>query len=97
METLYMIPLITLIIAAAGTFICYQAKSLSDNVIYKYGFWAFGLFSISWVISIIQTFVLPVHFQRQAISLGINHVIQVLIFIGFIVLVFGFYKSFSDS
>lgn len=93
----YITPLIALVITVTGTFICYQAKSLSDKIIYKYGFWAFGIFSVSWLISIIQAYVVPGHIQRQAISLGINHVIQILMFIGFIVLVFGFFKGFSNS
>lgn len=91
------IPLITLVIVASGTVICYKAKSLSDKIIYKHGFWAFGLFSISWLISIIQAYVLSAQLQRYAISLGINHIIQTLMLIGVIVLVFGFYKSFRNS
>ena len=93
-------PFISLIIVVIATIICYKAKSISNNILYDYGFWSFGLFSISWLISIINAFVfpniLPVEFLRE-ISLGINYVVQIITFAGFIVLVFGFYESFKTT
>lgn len=94
------IPFVLLIIVVTATIICYKAKSISNNILYNYGFWSFGLFSISWLISIINAFVflnvLSIDSLKQ-FSLGISYVIQILMFAGFIVLVFGFYESFKTT
>jgi hypothetical protein len=94
------LPFVILIIAITATIICYKAKSISNNILYNYGFWSFWLFSISLLISIINAYVftnlLPIDFLRQ-VSLRINYVIWILMHAGFIVLVFGFYKSLKAT
>ncbi|OWZ82740.1 hypothetical protein [Natranaerobius trueperi] len=90
-------PFIMLITVLIGTLICFKAQYISNKRIYKYGFWGFSLLSLSWLVSIIHTFILPQHYQRETVALGFNFLIQTLIFIGILIIIVGFLKQYNKD
>ena len=92
-----------LVVFGLGAFICYVAKSQSGHILYKYGFWSFGLFFVSRLISIIQLLLLSPGLGRDIAArdplliTGINISREILIAAAFIILVIGFYKSFEKE
>ena len=83
----YFMPFVVLVILIITIIICYKGKSISDNILYNYGFWSFGLFSISQLVSIINAYLLP--------NISLEFIRQVSLLAGFIVLLLGFYSNFK--
>lgn len=90
-----------LILFGIGAYICYKAKAQKGHLIYNYGFWSFGLFFISRLVSTVQPLLLNLLLEQNVMPLeipiwvtGLNIIRELLILTAFIVIVIGFYKSF---
>lgn len=95
---------VMLAIFGIGAFVCFRAKSQSDNLIFKYGLWFFGLFFVSRLISIVQSFAISSELFQEMMArgipgwlTGINYFRELLIVVAFVVLIIGFYNSFKKE
>ncbi|MFZ5354507.1 MAG: hypothetical protein ACOZCL_17525 [Bacillota bacterium] len=97
-----LVMLLFTVVSVIGAAVCY--KRLGVHEIFRYGLWFFILRIAVTVIDIFRNFIITPMLVRNGlikdfiiILQGINYIPTIISLTGFIILIVGFYKSFSSS
>jgi len=89
---LMLVPYAFLAIALVGTVICYTGMYSQKHWLYRYGFWSFGLFLISQVLALVNTFIFDI---SPEIATYVGYIRYLLWGASLVFLAVGFYQGLA--